>query len=89
MGKKTFTGLNNPALQFISIPTEADSHTPVVTTATIIKQKSESTETKSRRLQLLMRPSLHIKLKNIAVSNGLSLNDLINATLEASTNGEG
>lgn len=39
-------------------------------------------ETKSRRLQLLMQPSLHAKLKDMAEDKKMSVNDLIHTALE-------
>lgn len=43
-------------------------------------------ETKSKRVQLLIRPSTHGKLKNIAISNNISVNELINNILESYVN---
>lgn len=39
-------------------------------------------ETKSRRLQLLMQPSLHDRIKAHAAAEGLSVNEYIHKTLE-------
>ena len=39
-------------------------------------------ETKSRRLQLLMQPSLHDRIKARAAAEGLSVNEYIHKTLE-------
>lgn len=39
-------------------------------------------EPKSRRLQLLIRPSLHEDLKNLAQQQRISLNELINIILQ-------
>lgn len=39
-------------------------------------------ETKSKRLQLLMQPTLHGELKAAAVKKGISVNDLIHKALE-------
>lgn len=67
MPKKTFANQINPAMQFISQTQETASNAP---------------ETKSRRLQLLIRPSLHAKLKARAAKEGKSLNELINELLD-------
>ena len=69
MPKKTFTNQINPAMQFISQTQEAERNMP---------------ETKSRRLQLLIRPSLHAKLRARAAKEGKSVNELINELLEDS-----
>ena len=39
-------------------------------------------ETKSRRLNLLMQPSLHDKIKNLAQERGVSVNDAIHTILQ-------
>ena len=39
-------------------------------------------ETKSRRLQLLMQPSLHDRIKARAAAEGLSVNEYIHKVLE-------
>ena len=39
-------------------------------------------ETKSRRLNLLMQPSLHDKIKNLAKKRGASVNDAIHTILQ-------
>lgn len=39
-------------------------------------------ETKSRRLQLLIKPSLHAKLRTRATAQDMSLNELIHSILE-------
>ena len=42
----------------------------------------EVRESKTKRLQLLVRPSTVAELKNIAIENNTSLNNLINQILE-------
>ena len=69
MPRKTFTNQINPAMQFISQPEENESNAP---------------ETKSRRMQLLIRPSLYVKLKARATKEHKSVNELINELLENS-----
>ena len=83
-----------PAAMFISSaeePTEAEApaprpspseeRTPAPIMASILKDMPKH-ETRSRRLQLLMKPSLYTRLKEIADRSGLSVNELINAVLE-------
>ena len=43
-------------------------------------------ERKSQRVQLLVKPSVVKKIKEIAESNGVSMNDLVNQLLEAFCN---
>lgn len=40
-------------------------------------------ETKSRRLFVLLRPSLYNDVKRIATANGISVNDTVSQMLEA------
>jgi hypothetical protein len=42
-------------------------------------------ETKSRRLQLLVKPSLHARLRATATAQDMSLNELIHTILEQYT----
>lgn len=58
--------------------------------AAILKKKKGAFfgETKSRRLQLLVTPSLFEKIKTIAERRGLSINALSNAYLEAAVEKE-
>lgn len=46
--------------------------------------KLEPAETKSRRVQLLMQPSLHERLKAAATAQGTSFNDYVHKVLEKS-----
>lgn len=76
MAKKTFTGKGeNPALQFISTPTPK---APTETAPAI----PPTAETKSKRVQLLMRPSTVATLKERAYQERRSFNDLVNSILE-------
>lgn len=88
MAPKNFKSSLNPAMQFISSPEE--------NTNDILEEKKEIApdgykvnpvyiETKSRRLQLLLKPSLHSKLKEAASRNSQSLNDFIHTALEEYT----
>lgn len=45
-------------------------------------------ETKSRRMQLLVQPSLHEAIKARATAEGISVNELIHSILEAAIKGE-
>ena len=82
--KKSFKADLNPAMQFISTPTEDEREK---TTATApapegYKVNPAYIEKKSRRLQLLMQPSLYDLLKTRAVEEGTSVNNLIHELLE-------
>ena len=54
---------------------------PIPATEPTLKPNPLYVETKSRRVQLLMQPSLHEKLKAAAAERGQSLNDLIHTVL--------
>jgi len=86
MSKKSFKDEFNPALDFISTaPSEGQGQEPESISAGVpMKRNPEYIETKSKRVQLLMQPSLHIKLQAIAGQKGSSLNDLIHTMLEQS-----
>jgi len=73
----------NPAMQFITAPV----------TETVTEQKQGKPpegfkanplyiETKSRRLQLLVQPSIHEKMKMKATAAGVSVNEFVHSILE-------
>jgi hypothetical protein len=66
MSKKSFK--DNPAMTFITQPTYDT-------------QGTEEREIRSKRLNLLLPPSLHSNLTKIARVEGISLNELINIVL--------
>jgi predicted HicB family RNase H-like nuclease len=79
MSKKNFkpqlVELNNPAMQFIS---QENTQDPTLNKATANINK---TETRNKRLQVLLQPSLHQAIKNKANSQQRSVNDLIHEAL--------
>ncbi|MBQ8000372.1 MAG: hypothetical protein IJ298_04050 [Ruminococcus sp.] len=92
--KKSFTKNLNPAMQFIST---AEETKPEVKTETFIERAEAPKgyklnpvyiETKSKRLQLLVQPSLYEKVKAIADRENKSVNELIHSILEEATREE-
>ncbi|HFI0321056.1 TPA: hypothetical protein ACGOWI_001873 [Streptococcus suis] len=80
MAKKDFSSIATPALQFIS---NQDTEQPKKDIAPEgYKVNPAYIEKKSRRLQLLMQPSLYDLLKTRAVEEGTSVNNLIHELLE-------
>lgn len=75
MAKKSFSA-SMPAEMFIS------QERGTVTAPEGYKVNREVVETKSRRVQLLMQPSLHTRLKERAQEQGLSFNDFVHKALE-------
>lgn len=73
----------NPALAFITQQPEAAPEPATTEPATITPMKRLYVETKSKRVQLLMQPTLHKRLKRLANEQGLSFNEFIHSTLEA------
>lgn len=100
MAKKDFSGRNNPAiapaLQFITTTTEATEREAEVvavpaSAATPTRSPApqrQKKEVKSKRLNLLLRPSVYESLKKIAWVRQKSLNDLINEALTQYTREE-
>lgn len=91
MSKKTFkSNLENPALQFISNATskertekkEQDIHTQAPEGYKLVP------EVKSKRLQLLIQPSLYNRIKEKAEKTGTSVNDTIHNILSKAMRGE-
>lgn len=86
MAKKDFSNIQSPAMQFISTPEETPEpkkkDAPKQGIPEGYKLNPEYVEKKSRRLQLLMQPSLYEKLKSKASDEGTSVNNLIHQLLE-------
>jgi len=91
--KKSFKSDLNPALQFISTQEapeqEAEQEQPRAAKAPEgYKLNQLYIEKKSKRVQLLMQPSLFEKVKARANREGLSFNELVHSILEEATKGE-
>ena len=90
--KKSFIADLNPAMQFISTPTEETDEretTPKAPNAPEgYKVNPLYIEKRSKRLQLLIQPSLYDKVKAQADAEGCSVNDYIHRILEDAVKGE-
>lgn len=92
MAKKTFK--DNPALQFISTAEEEQEVTPEQKAPTTAKAPEGYklnplyVETKSRRLQLVLQPSLYDRVKARAKASGLSVNEYCHQILDEATREE-
>ena len=96
MAKKTFKDSINPAMSFISQESidRAEGEAPATeeTVAKTVQRPAKAPEgyklnplyieTKSKRLQLLIQPPLHEKLKARAKAEGTSVNDIVNTILQ-------
>lgn len=88
--KKSFKAALNPAAQFISIPETQEEPTPSAAPERLkasaapegYKVNPAYIEKKTRRLQLLMRPSLYDRVKARAEAEGQSVNEMIDTLLE-------
>lgn len=67
----------SPAMDFISTDSQKSVEDNIP-----MKVNPMMLETKSKRLQLLMQPSLHAKIKKISVEKKTSVNDLIHQILD-------
>lgn len=81
MAAKSFKSQMNPAMKFITQP-EEETPQPISTPPEGYKLNPLYVETKSRRLQLLVQPSLHEKIKTRAKASGRSVNEYIHSLLE-------
>lgn len=94
--KKSFSHAN-PAMSFISTPTVENEtqEKPAQNIKAAVRQVKESAvldvpmkrnpefvEVKSKRMQLLMQPSLHQAIKQLADSEDISVNDKIHRILK-------
>ena len=90
--KKQFINRDNPALNFISTagkdtpaPEPQDALGEPVRPLEGYKRNPEYIEKKTRRLQLILQPSLYDKVKARAEQNGTSVNEYIHSILEDAT----
>lgn len=86
--KKSFK--DNPALQFISTAQPAEEKTipkPTEKPPEGYKLNPFYVETKSRRLQLVLQPSLYERVKAGAAAAGLSVNEYVHQILDEATRG--
>lgn len=96
MPKKSFK--DNPALQFISTAETAEQETTPVEREQMPKHTGKPpagyklnplyVETKSRRLQLVLQPSLYERVKAGATAAGLSVNEYVHQILDNATREE-
>lgn len=90
MAKKSFK--DNPALQFISAteeePQEQTPQQPTEKAPEGYKLNPLYVETKSRRLQLVLQPSLYDRVKARAKASGLSVNEYVHQLLDEATREE-
>ena len=84
MAKKTF--LNNPALQFITQQEQAELpelnvpelNVPEIEISGFALPAKKETEAKTRRVQLVLPPSLHAQMLEEAKMLGYSFNEFVN-----------
>ena len=83
MAKKNFKE-NNPALAFISVADEQQESKDSVSQKIPdgYKLNPDYVETKSKRVQLLVKPSMFETAKKYSQSKGISMNELIATALE-------
>lgn len=89
--KKSF--IDNPALQFISTVEETRQEELPASQAKPAEKPPEGykliyVETKSRRLQLVLQPSLYDRVKAGATAAGLSVNEYVHQILDTATREE-
>ena len=84
---KSFKDQLNPAMKFISQQPEELTQPKAAEAPEGYKVNPAYIETKSRRLQLLMQPSLHEKIKAAAKAEGSSVNEYIHHILETAMKG--
>lgn len=84
--KKSFKAELNPAMQFISTPAEETAERENAPRAEDAPEGYKVNplyiEKRSKRLQLLVQPSLYDKIKAQADTEGCSVNDFIHRVLE-------
>lgn len=94
MAKKSFISKDNPVMNFISQASIDAVDGKPEGTATLTgtrkapegyKPNPEFIETKSKRVQILVQPSLHKDAKAVSEELGISLNDFIHRAIQEAT----
>jgi len=83
---KSFKQDINPAMQFISSTVEKTKEGTAPDPPEGFKKNPLYVETKSKRFQMLIQPSLYEKIKARANDEGKSVNEMIHSILEESFN---
>lgn len=88
MPKKTFLDDLNPALQFISSAQQIPEEAQAAPAASLPEKVPDGyylkyVEKKSRRIQLLLQPSIADAGKIYAQEHGISFNELVSQALQA------
>ena len=92
MSKKSFADAN-PAMAFISTaentedfaltqPTKEELEAKENSSSVPMKRNPEYIETKSKRVQMLMQPSLYNSIKEEAEKEGISVNEMMHTILK-------
>ncbi len=82
MAKKKFTDGENPVLQFISTPQEEKEIKTDASVSDIPEGFKLVPETKSKRVNLVLRPNVHQKGVERAKQEGLSFSDYVHQLIE-------
>ncbi len=86
MSAKSFA--SSPAMQFISqqhLPDREKEAPAASSEASDGVRWIERRELKTKRVQLLLKPSVHARIKKMAEEHGVSFNDYVNRVLERET----
>lgn len=87
--KKSFKADLSPAMQFISTPAAEETPAPIREEAPAgYKVNPLFIEKRSKRLQLLVQPSLYDQIKDRAEAERCSVNDWIHRVLENAVKGD-
>lgn len=80
---KTFVKEINPAIQFISSAQEdIELDESTLKAQPLAPRKKKLVERKTKRVQLVLKPSVYAKLKAEADEAGMSINELITELIE-------
>lgn len=94
--KKPFINEDNPVYNLISqtsldvpdLPDQIPAIDPAPAAQPAPIHAPAKPETKTKRLQLVIRPSLYQAAKEKAAAHGISVNELVNQAIEAIVKGE-
>jgi predicted HicB family RNase H-like nuclease len=81
MDKKKLMNIKNPALNFIEEASEELESSPDLKIK-MIDEIEPKRETLSRKLNILIKPSMYLSLSYIATKKTISINNLVNRILD-------
>ena len=80
--KDAFSKATNPAMAYISVMDPEENRVKADTLAKSIEEHKQKNERKTKRVQILLKPSTYAKAKGAAQAQGISFNEFMEVLIE-------